>query len=357
LSSIGHETLNPDTKISDTPKQNSRNCITVILLLNMCIVSGNAIVSDTQILTFPSSDGLRQIMVYSNHMDIDARHIGFRDDAFGNGGYNASWNPSFDALKSKASKASPVVMILPFPEGSCDMIDIGSADGMFSKLSDLFRERTLSMSRAFSKNASTNESITVKRCGPYRYSIIPTLNDFSRVDSSVFEIVPNVTQVLSKHYCSGFSFLVCIIDKTAKYSPVAYSHTLKNRTLFIPTMHEHGDGSADWDHDIYVAGNDTIGEPVPTDNISGDKTDDVSPSLRRILPQPLACLLPSKLEKQCFRKVAIKGNFPNMDLAPPVTIAPEGKNYCIAESEVDGRIKVDIPKVEANKHWSSWVWW
>jgi hypothetical protein len=283
----------------------------------MCIVSGEAKVSDTEILSFPTSDGAHQVVVYSNRFDI------------GGGSFDDGWTlkPHTNRFRGGgergwASPTSPVAMVLPFPEGPCDMIDLGT-DGkrMFSDLGALF---PVAASATFGREASrtlsysaTNSALEVRRCGSYRYSIVPTHSDFSRVDASVFRLTSNVVDVLARHYASGFSFLVCIIDETAKYAPIAYRHLMRKKTeMFVPTRHEHGDGSVDWDHAVYLLGNDTMGRAAQ------DATTDAV--LRQVLPRKLAELLPASLRPEEIRKVTIVGGFPNVDLIVPVRVRGGG---------------------------------
>lgn len=166
---------------------------------------------------------------------------------------------------------TPVAMVLPIPNKECEMIDTSGLDGdaFFRQLNNCFPQY---MTRGISKgygvprgDLSADNLLQVKRCGSYRYSIVPSLSDFHRVDNGVFKLSPGLRKVLEQHYASDYAFLVCIIDQGAKYKPIAYRHrvmkTAAGPQLFIPTRHHHGDSKshmgaveADWDHVIYAAG-------------------------------------------------------------------------------------------------------
>ena len=82
-------------------------------------------------------------------------------------------------------------------------------------------------------------------------------------------------------------------------------------------MHEHSDGRADWDHNIFVAG-------CAADFVFGERAiEDLAPAE---LPVPLAKHVTRAFPKDRFRKLRIKGTFPNQDIvvdvggaAPPRT--------------------------------------
>ena len=253
----------------------------------MCIISGEAVVSNTQIFTFATSNS-RQVMVYSNRINI-----------FGN----------------------PVSMILPFPQGNCQMIDIGTADGLFSQLDEYFPKVPNTFSYSLSRSAENK--IAVTRCGSYQYSIVNTIDDFDNIQNNIFSLTSSVKTVLKQHYSTGFSFLVCIIDKNAAYAPIAYVHQMHRGNLFIPTRHEHSDGKTDWDHSIYVIGSDSFGKSA-TPKI--DKSDiDVRPDM----PDALAVFAPATVNAKMFRKKKIldkksmfnEVHFPNDDIIVPVHVS------------------------------------
>jgi hypothetical protein len=93
--------------------------------------------------------------------------------------------------------------------------------------------------------------------GSYKASIVPTLDDFDRLDTEVFDVDENLLPMLRRHYPYRFGFIVCQLKPgNRSYHPFAYTHDLDScGKLFVPTRHyhpqSHGHATADWDHIIY----------------------------------------------------------------------------------------------------------
>jgi hypothetical protein len=169
------------------------------------------------------------------------------------------------------SNGQPVAMILavPIPTGSADnikMIDMTKERDFFKILKDTmpvhsFRSFDARGMSSLSESYGTKEALQVRRCGPYRYSIIPDVHSFNRLRQDVYKVSDRIFPVLREHYPRGYAFLVCIIDKSAEFSPIAYIHPSDGKRLFIPTLHEHGHpgeevATNDWDHAIYTIDGD-----------------------------------------------------------------------------------------------------
>lgn len=167
------------------------------------------------------------------------------------------------------SSATPVAMVLavPLPTGTADdikMVNMSNNTDFFDKLEKTIpTARSFSESQAFSNSSySLYDSLAVKRCGPYRYSVVPDVQSFSRLRQDVFKMNERIIPILQSHYPKKYAFLVCIIDKSAEFSPIAYVHPSDGRRLFVPTLHEHGHPGEeqftdDWDHLIYSIDRDT----------------------------------------------------------------------------------------------------
>lgn len=164
---------------------------------------------------------------------------------------------------------NPVAMILPIPckSDTIQVIDISSEEDFFSKLSYACKELNYSTNKSLSLN-STTQGLEVKRCGSYQYSIVPDIKSLDRVNFETFGKLPN--DFINKFYGGElkWSFIVCIIDKSAEYSPFCYTHKSNGKYLFVPTRHYHSHGNShgqiyqeqaidqdkyasDWDHSIY----------------------------------------------------------------------------------------------------------
>lgn len=262
----------------------------------MCILNGiPKRVSDTQIFAFPTGDGRHQVTVYSNRVDL---------------------LPGQTYMRRMFGGSDPVAMILPFPKGECEMIDTTQGGDLFETLD-----------RWFQTEGSDDESqpLQVSRCGSYRYSIVPDLAGFGRIDSQVFalELMPHVRQLLHRNYGHMYSFLVCIIDASAKYQPIAYKHALTDGEggprLFVPTLHEHGSGSFEWDHSIYLIGNDMWGQEVVRPGNGDDMCRGVRSAVAS-LHDKIAAYLPDDVPCNRFRKFHMRGDFPNVDLTVSVAL-------------------------------------
>ena len=152
-------------------------------------------------------------------------------------------------------------MILPVPNGhTCVPVDLSDYKNIFKDLKALFpsprAQSYANKSFMFdSDNTRGNSALAVTQVGNFKVSVVPTLADFHRLRLDVFKLDTNAQNLLAKFYKDGYGFMVCQLDKGAKFHPIAYTHQLLSETeLFVPTVHYHGDmhDAVDWDHDIYV---------------------------------------------------------------------------------------------------------
>ncbi len=263
----------------------------------MCIIVGSEKVADTQILAFQTSDKKSQITCYSNRVEIKGSHdMGH-----------------YMLLPQPIPQKTNAAMILPIPRGneSFQMIDTTGCENMFEKIEDCF-PKPLSYTNSLSTAKARGfhkQALQVKSCGSYKYSLAPTLSDFDRIDDSVFKLDPDVANLLKEHYNNDFAFLVCKLEKSMKFHPVAYMHPMpRDAKLFVPCRHyhqghQHPQG-ADWDHNIYIIGNNQIGE-------GASSTADLSAlsCFRQHLPNTSPAYL---------RKLDVHGLYENNDLRIPV---------------------------------------
>lgn len=251
---------------------------------------------------------------------------------------------------------APSAMILPVPCLGANMaktdcgikvMDATAAAKLFDVLKEMFAPPSaptfaLSLS-ASSRGAATLE---VKRSGSYRYSIVPSLPDFSRLDHETFGLDPKseLASLLAEHYgisgvsadtklpfVSAYAFLVCIIDATAAFAPIAYEHDKHpSGRVFVPTRHYHGNepkhgaseppGGAvhDWDHHIYALGCAvTGGATVPSSHREAAATVGGGFDLAAALGAKKVTLpfaLPPRLEPSSFTCHTLVGKHPNDDL-------------------------------------------
>ena len=190
---------------------------------------------------------------------------------------------------------NPVAMILPYPKGKrqIQVIETNPLDSEFFKDIDAcfppdqsWGVKTLGMEPRSVKSA---EYLPVLRSGSYQYSLAKSTQELIRINPNVFHIKPDLQYLLQNYENNNFSFIVCIIDRSATYSPFAYITDIVNSQVFVPTKHyhEHGTGGdgfvgnllsnvyknvsksitrtdmeQDWDHSIYLINTNETGNAV-----------------------------------------------------------------------------------------------
>ena len=189
----------------------------------MCIIANPVVkVASTKIWVSPNKDGTRQLTIYSNSVETMTKNA----------------------------------MILPVPTTDVDSIkflDLSFYQRFFDDCKACFRStkplsdftygaRTTTLSANYSKRST----LAVHDVGSYKASIVPSLGDFDRLDKTVFTVSGDLADMLKNTYSSGFSFIVCQLEKgSVNYHPFAYTHTMaQNGKLFVPTKHWHAHGNA-----------------------------------------------------------------------------------------------------------------
>lgn len=192
----------------------------------MCIILSKVDkVSNTKIYVSPDKENKRQLTIYSNEV----------------------------ATKTKNAMILPV----PNPE-SIELLDLSNYPKFFEDCENCFYNLpTLSM-RSFNPHSAyaSASMLPVVRVGSYLASIVPSFDDFVRIDRTVFDVNDDLFPILAKNYKENFGFIICLLEEgNHTYHPFAYTHLMKDKNrLFIPTRHYHPGGAssyADWDHVIY----------------------------------------------------------------------------------------------------------
>jgi hypothetical protein len=273
----------------------------------MCIFNGKVIrVSNTQILVTYSTDGKRQLTVYSN----------------------------------KVNTADGNAMILPVPHAaSVQFHDLSGYPTLFEDCDDCFssvvRRSLQAAGWGMTDSYNSRNLLRVHDVGSYRASIVPSFDDFDRLDASVFTLSPAIGDVLRQTYGSEFGYIVCMLrGGNHTYHPFAYSHNVLGSTLFVPTLHEHGHvtgdvgfqaaaSEPDWDHTIYSFG---------TDQRWHDRR-----SWTQKLESALSMdKLPTGFDYRIDRmnRMSITGNYPNKDLYMSFTL-PKSPLLGVAERAIN----------------------
>jgi len=144
-----------------------------------------------------------------------------------------------------ASGRPNTAMILPFPlrsdrKNRVQLLNMENYEGLFDDLESVFSQRVV-LSKAYT--LSDNQSLDVYNIGSYQASIVPNFDSLDKVDT-IFNVVPDVKQLLKQYYGRGFGFVICILKNSAKFHPFAYVHELRmDGKFFVPTRHFHGAGN------------------------------------------------------------------------------------------------------------------
>lgn len=207
----------------------------------MCVINRPVVrVSATQIYASPSQDGTKQLTVYAN--------------------------------KVNTRTANTMILPVPYPD-TIKFHDLSAYPTFFADLEKCFvstAPETYSgngLTKSLGKQNYRTDSapLDIVRVGSYRASIVPSTEDFDRLDPEL-ALTPEVQTMLTEHYMSiqgaPVGFIICrLVTGDHGYHPFAYSHR-RTTKLFIPTLHFHAHDSKswvsnshgnDWDHTVYTA--------------------------------------------------------------------------------------------------------
>lgn len=227
---------------------------------------------------------------------------------------------------------APTAMILPVPctaahratpECGIKVYDMSAAGPLFARLATLFPSHgTRGFGLETMLGRADTSPLEVRRSGSYRFTIVPSLADFGRLRHEVFGMDPAspLATLFAAHYSDGFAFLVCIMDASAAFAPIAYEHDMHARgAVFVPTRHYHGDGAPeavahDWDHAIVSLG--CVGAEAGAE-ASGYRDADGGIELAAYLGAGGVALpfpVPSRVHASVLHRRVIKGSAPNDDI-------------------------------------------
>lgn len=240
----------------------------------MCIITGDTkSVTNTRILVGATADG-RQLTVYSNQVQL-------ADGA--------------------------VAMILPVPKGrdGVQFVDLSAYDDLFDDLDAFFPKPQQNYSFGMMTNSLQAQNLPVFQVGSYKCSFAPCIDDLGRLRFDVFQLPGNIRALLEKSYSATFGYVVCILDRDAKFHPFGYIHSLySTRLLWVPTRHQHGTQYEEifshWDHEIYSLNT--------TDETTAGTVGQGSGAHMKWH------LLPALRPMECVRKLTVKGNRVNQDV-------------------------------------------
>lgn len=189
-------------------------------------------------------------------------------------------------------------MILPFPlikgVNRFKLVDLSNYDNVMNDIDELFPVSKSTLSNAASYNST--DSIPVTTLGSYKVSVVPSLEDFSKVQLGEFNLTKDVAELLSQYYSKNFGFVVCILQESADFHPIAYIHEYDE--VFIPTRHHHSTEIYDpqIDHDI--------------DTIFNNKHIDIE----EVNDSPLGEIVHDVYASQQIKRTGLKRNMANLGI-------------------------------------------
>ena len=150
----------------------------------------------------------------------------------------------------------PLPVALPAADSSIEFIDLSGYDQFFSALRSGFpNPRPPANSRTLVDSIASNKApLRVYDVGEFIASFVPSITDFSRVDSR-FSIPKNTWEKIPLY--SDYSFAVFQFKQLrAKVHPMAFRFKTRHpESVFFPTVHIH-DGEVHkkehFDHDLYM---------------------------------------------------------------------------------------------------------
>ena len=179
----------------------------------MCIIAGEVRrVAGTKLFVMPSSDGRRQITVYSNKVDTPGANV----------------------------------MCLPVPNPDSIAFETVYNDLFKDCKKSFLQPKFLSASNtlSFQDGGAVRSYLPVQNHGSYDVVVAPTLDDLDRVPPGFLTLSDDVKGYLRSNYTekeSPFGVLLCKLRPgSVEYEPFAYSHALlASGKLFVPTRHYH----------------------------------------------------------------------------------------------------------------------
>lgn len=240
----------------------------------MCVINVNAEVSNTNIFVAPDIKKERQLTVYSNSVKNESRNN---------------------------------MMILPVPNPtSIRLIDLSNSPNFFKNVLQFHIKYQKYVLK--SRLSSLSRKLQEYEVGSYNVCIANSIDLLDHINPNKFGTVTNtVKELFASTYDNNYGYVVCKLKEgDMEYHPLAYTHDILNGSLFIPTLHSHGENREStldgyenhWDHNIYIVGTELNDcNNIPTDE--------------RIIPKDVSF---DTGPIKTFTKLNMKGRHKNKDL-------------------------------------------
>lgn len=198
----------------------------------MCIFTSKVQrIANTKIFVASTNDRSRQLTVVSNHVRL--------------------------AGKNRVAMVIPVPVDPLQENGGIVLHDFSSYKHIFNDLESFFPE---TKPEAGSKNHRIKSLERELVQDPFGVFDVDAVADFDELKSflvnSSIEINPYVTELFASNYSCNFGFVICKIQKSARFYPIAFSSPmLLANQYYVPTYFFDGsdfDMKPNWDHEIYA---------------------------------------------------------------------------------------------------------
>jgi len=182
---------------------------------------------------------------------------------------------------SNNSNANAMVIPVPYPS-SVKFHDLSCINNFFKVVDKSFYRvsQTLNCNNVdsfVSRGVKTNKALEVFSVGSYKVSLAQNLSDISRLDKDLFVLSSGLAKTLESYYSDPiWGFIVFVLARDKKdYHPFAFSHSLYNNKIYIPTRHYHETNSNSVGYMERIGGLDTRSNPYEDQFNQVDQVDQV----------------------------------------------------------------------------------
>eukprot|EP01138_Halocafeteria_seosinensis_P003712 gb/GECG01003795.1/.p1 GENE.gb/GECG01003795.1/~~gb/GECG01003795.1/.p1 ORF type:complete len:336 (+),score=33.25 gb/GECG01003795.1/:1-1008(+) len=267
-----------------------------LLRLIMCIISQSASVNGTEILVGPNEANDRQVVVYSNK--VGTKHP-----------------DNFMVLAVPSTNISEDIQFHDLTE--------------YPSIFEDCRSMMVNTSRGL-RSFRAKSKLQVFQVGSYDVSIAQNKGELEKLDSSKFGVTQSLLRFMDRKYTDEYGFVICKLKKgDHTYHPMAYSHSIRDGYVFVPTVHYHGEGeenlgksldvAEDWRHQIYIVNKGVVSSSSDSSKAAAMEfvetykskdmkwKKDVDEINREKLGFPIASI-------RSFDRLLVKGRAPNVDI-------------------------------------------
>lgn len=149
----------------------------------------------------------------------------------------------YSNLVEKENVPEKAIMILPFPMMAktkrFKILNMSSYDDIYKDLGQFFNKKNLldDIGGISWNTWDLNEDVSDLHSARYDTVVIASYTSLVRVSAS-FNLSNEMMQGIKQYYGHDYAFIICKMDSSAKFLPLAYVHELMpGDKLFVPTRH------------------------------------------------------------------------------------------------------------------------